>query len=371
MEKPLLILALSGRALAAAARRARDPAFVIDGFADLDTAQAALACRRVPLTADGLLGGGLAPEPLLAAVARWRRRAGGIVYGAGFEHAPALLAALAKLLPLIGNGPELVARVKDPMGFAALLATLSLPHPETRLDAPAGGDWLRKRVGAAGGAHVARAAKDTRRRGFYYQRRVEGRPVSALFLADGRDARVIGFSAQWPDGCAAAPFRYGGCAGPLRLPRAVAGAIGDACTALTAATGLRGLNSLDLMLDGARFQILEINPRPGAALDLFGGARGMALWRLHREAVEGRLPPKDRRPRGIRAASVLYAPAALALPDPFAWPSWSADRGRPGSTIASGAPICTVRASGASVAAARQLAARRAATLLARLIPAA
>jgi predicted ATP-grasp superfamily ATP-dependent carboligase len=367
MARPLLILALSGRALAAAARRARDPALVIDGFGDLDTAQAALACRRVPLTPEGL-----APEALLAAVARWRRRAGGIVYGAGFEHAPALLAALAKLLPLIGNGPELVARLKEPMGFAALLARLALSHPETRLDVPAGGDWLVKRIGGAGGAHIACAEKGSRRRGFYYQRRVEGRPVSALFVADGRDASVIGFSAQWPDGSAEAPFRYGGCAGPLRLPRALAEEIGDACGALTAATGLRGLNSLDLTLDGARFQVLEINPRPGATLDLFDGGGGMALWRLHRAAVEGRLPPSRRsRPRGIRAASVLYAPAAMALPDPFAWPGWSSDRGRPGSAIASGAPICTVRASAASVAAARQLAARRAAKLLARLIPAA
>jgi uncharacterized protein len=363
-RRPLLILAQSGRALAAAARRAREPAQVIDGYADLDTARLALGCRRLAFGPEGF-----DRQALLAAVEAWRARASGIVYGAGFEQCPALLAELGALLPIVGNAPELVARLKDPLRFARLLDRLGLPHPETRLAPRRGEGWLEKRSGASGGGHVRAAASGAPTAGLYYQRRAPGRPVSVLFLADGRRARLVGFSEQWVDSTAEAPYRYGGCAGPLRLPRALAALLGEACAALVAATGLRGLNSLDLLLDGRSFQLLEVNPRPGATLDLFDGASGLLLWRLHREAVAGRLPAERRLALAPRAAAILYAPARLEVPKPFPWPAWSADRGRPGSIVGRNQPICTVRATAASLGEARDLALRRATRLLSRIAP--
>ncbi len=363
-RRPLLILAQSGRALAAAARRAREPALVIDGYVDLDTARLALGCRRLTFGPEGF-----DRRALLAAVEAWRGRASGIVYGAGFEHCPALLAELGALLPIVGNAPELVARLKDPLRFARLLDRLGLPHPETSLAPRRGEGWLQKRSGAAGGDHIRAAGTGAAAAGLYYQRRAPGRPVSVLFLADGRRARLVGFSEQWVDGTAEAPYRYGGCAAPLRLTPALAAGLDEACAALVGATALLGLNSLDLLLEDRSFQLLEVNPRPGATLDLFDGAGGLLLWRLHREAVAGRLPGERRLDLAPRAAAVLYAPARLALPKPFPWPAWSADRGRPGSIVGRDDPICTVRATAASLAEARGLALRRAMRLLSRIAP--
>jgi hypothetical protein len=363
--RPILVAALSGRALAAAARRAGARAIVLDLFADADTAAYAAHCVKLPAGPHGF-----ERIALFEAVARLAPAASGFFYGAGFEHDPVLLAEIARHLPLLGNRPEAVAAVKEPLRFAALLAWLGLPHPETRRAPPAEDRdaWLVKSVGGAGGAHVARAVSAAAAPDTYYQRRVAGTPLSALFLADGRAARLVGFSEQWVAAAEHAPFRYGGCAGPvIPAPRLVE-RIAEACAALTAATGLVGLNSLDLLVEGERFNVLEINPRPGATLDLFDGAGSRSLWRRHLGAVAGNLPPPDDAPmRRARAAAVVYAPREIVIPRGMVWPRWTADRGVVGSRVDRDAPLCTVRVAAGTAGAARAEAERRAAALLARL----
>lgn len=367
---PSLIVAVSGRALAASASRAGDPAIVLDRFADRDTAALSLACQAVDFDS----------ASLLAAVTARRGRVRGLVYGAGFEARPGLLAKLAGIVPLLGNPPEAVAAVKDPMVFASLLDRIGLPHPETRRDPVAAAGWLRKEAGAAGGGHVipgeavpsgsAHCADGGEENAFfYYQRRVPGRPVSACFLADGRNSACLGFSEQWTDGTAEAPYRYGGCAGPAPLPPALAMRIEEACAALVAATGLVGLNSLDLLVEGESFRVIEVNPRPGATLDIFDGLGGINLWRAHLDAAARVLPPRGTKfsCEVARAAAVIYAPCDLVLPDALVWPDWAADRGQAGTVILRGEPVATVAAEASDLAGARAEVDDRAARLLERL----
>jgi uncharacterized protein len=361
---PILVAALSGRALAAAARRAGADIIVADFFGDLDTRDLA-PWRRLP----GSLAAGIDH--------RWLRRAvsacgplTGIVCGAGFEHAPALLRDLAALTPLIGNTPEAVAAAKDPFDFAALLSRLGLPHPAVWDRPPPAGAFLCKRRGGAGGAHIRRT--DVRAgagRSRYYQAVAAGRPISALFAANGRAARMIGFSRQWSAPTARAPFRYGGCVGPVALPPRLAEAIAEACAALTVSLGLVGLNSLDMLVDGDGFTILEINPRPGATIDIFDAATPDALlWNWHLQAVRGELPPPPKAPRrAARAAAILYAEAATTIPATMRWEDWVADVPAPRMVIPAGAPICTVLADGLEAAAAEALVRARSAALRRRL----
>ena len=124
------IVALSGRALAAAARRAGERCCVVDCFADEDTRALAQRCIRI----EGALSAGFTAASLRGALSGLD--VSGIVYGTGFEADPALLAVLAATAPVLGNPPEVVAAVKDPMRLAATLAALGLPHPETRLAPP-------------------------------------------------------------------------------------------------------------------------------------------------------------------------------------------------------------------------------------------
>jgi predicted ATP-grasp superfamily ATP-dependent carboligase len=94
------------------------------------------------------------------------------------------------------------------MDFAAACRTADIPHPETSL-VPAADltGWLVKRIGGAGGWHVAFADKSEARNDVYFQRHVKGQPVSAMLLGDGSNALILGFSAQWA-GTNAAPKSF-------------------------------------------------------------------------------------------------------------------------------------------------------------------
>ncbi|HYB09121.1 MAG TPA: ATP-grasp domain-containing protein [Alphaproteobacteria bacterium] len=367
-RKAVLIVAQSARALAAAARRSRQPAIAIDAFRDLDTVELVEECIRVPFGPYGF-----DERILFAAIEECRTRVSGLVYGTGFEHSPALLARLEALVPLIGNTPQSVALVKDPISFANLLKEIGVPHPETTRQPRIGRNWLRKRVGGAGGGHIRETASESAffDPSLYYQRRMPGSPVSALFIADGRRARILGFSEQWSDGGDDMPFRYGGSAGPIKLPGPIEASVRRICTALSAAACLRGLNSLDLLIEEGRVVVLEVNPRPGATLDIFDGNGGLALWRLHCRAIEGRIAAPSQRKaaevKSVRAASIVYAPRRLRIPDAFEWPRWTSDRGRDGAIVNRNDPVCTVRASAATASAARGIVADRARKLSAAL----
>jgi predicted ATP-grasp superfamily ATP-dependent carboligase len=369
MSGPLLIAAISGRALAAAARRAGYEPVVLDLFNDRDTR--ALASRSAAVA--GSIEQGFEAEALCAA-ARLEPDLP-LVYGGGFEDRPALLRHLAAGRRLYGNAPETLARTKDPAVFFALLDRLAIPHPEVALSAPESradwpAGWLVKRIGGAGGAHVRPARCGVGDAGHYFQRRGEGRAVSVLFLANGRDALTLGFSLQWRAPGRGLGFLFGGAAQPARFEPAIAEAMQGVLPGLVAETGLRGLNSADFLVRPDGFELLEINPRPGATLDIFDrpgdGQRGEGqhLLALHLAACEGQLPATWWPVPGASACAVLYAPRDLAVPQALRWPDWAADLPDGGSAIPAGAPICTVLAEGIEVDAARRLVEQRSRQIL-------
>lgn len=352
-----LIVALSGRALALAVRRSGRRAIVLDLFGDEDMRANADASLVVAGDFDaGFEADSLAAAAEVLAPAASPARVG-FSYGAGLEARPELLARLAAGRRLYGNSPEMVARTKDPRMFFALLARLGIPSPEISFAMPPDpARWLTKRVGGSGGGHVEPAKAGTAPTpGCYYQRRVEGRAVGVSFLADGRRSVVLGFGEQWSSprpGSAA--HRFGGLLQPADISQCVADAIPAVLDTLVEEFGFIGLNSLDLIVDGDSFHVLEINPRPGANLDIFDRDDSVGLFGLHVAACEGRLPAQWSPPSQTTAMAVLYADRTLHVPMHPSWPTWVADRPAPGARIESGAPICTILAAGSSRAAVRE-----------------
>ena len=360
----LAVVALSARALARSGRRAGLKVLAIDLFADSDTREHGTLSVRVKASRGGQ---GFDRAHLLETLREHAPEGLPVVLGAGFEHRPSLMRAIAKRNPIRGASPETVALLKDPSRFAALLAQLGIRHPDVLTDSssvPVGENWLSKRAGASGGAHI-RIGASSSGRGRYLQRRVEGRAVSALFLADGRRAAVVGFSEQWPDPAPGKPFRYGGAAGPIGLPQQLAGEIAAALDRLVAETGLLGLASADMILTGESFHLIEINPRPGATLDLFDRGETPSLLALHLNACAGALPARLPEASPF-AAAIVYTEGSIP-PGARPRPVWTADWPSCDETVPAGAPFCTAYASGPSPAAARRLLAQRRTELLASL----
>jgi len=363
----VLIAAASGRALAQSARHGGYLPLVADFFADQDTA--ALAHDHVLI--EGGLARGMNEDGLLtafAALARSRRPIGAVC-GTGFEDRPELLARIGERWRLLGNDPQIVGRVKDPRAFATLCRDCAIPHPETVPSLPLeAAGWLAKRKGGAGGSHIARAVgQSTANDEFYFQRTTPGVPVSALFLADGRRAMTLGFSTQWASPTTRRPFRYGGAVRPAALAPALASALAAAVDRLLQAIPLVGLNSADFLVHGDEFRLLEINPRPGATLDVFEPVEG-SLFALHVAACEGKLDFAPPRFAGARAAAIVYAERDIAAVPAVRWPDWAADRPHSGTAIKAGEPLCSVKAAAATAAAARAGVDERLAVVLAMVL---
>ena len=353
----ILIAALSGRALATAAKRAGYLPYVVDGFGDADLAEIAAAHRVVPkalsrgFTAKSLI-------PLLEDVAEEALIEGhipmGLVLGAGFEDRPNLVLNVARTQQLLGCTGETIFACKDPGRFFNLLADKGIPHPGTTLERPnAPEGWLSKRIGGSGGRHIRRLAEtQAGRRLRYFQKALEGTVVSATALTSPRGA-AFAFAQPWCSPTEKEPFRYGGIVGIDDLDADLEARLVDTCRSLIDPLALVGLVSFDFLVapDGEIF-LLEINPRPGAALDIFEDDAG-TLFASHVAACTGRdgigLLQAKWSPKP-RAAGYLYAdagPINIALDS---WPEWVCDRPATGSTVAAGAPVATVTAEGASAA---------------------
>jgi predicted ATP-grasp superfamily ATP-dependent carboligase len=362
---PVLIAAASGRALAASARRGGYAPLVADAFGDQDTLAVVSGHAQVDL-----LNRPVDDEKLIAALEVLARGHDpiGIVCGSGFEDRADLLTRLAARWRLLGNAPEIVARLKDPLAFATICRAAGIPHPETSLaPPPEPSGWLVKRAGGAGGQHIRPAGSGhAAPAGAYYQRHVEGVPVSALLLANGRDVMVLGFSAQWSSPTSRRPFRYGGAVRPAPLAEDLRQALTAAIERLVAEIPLVGLNSADFLIDREDFHLLEVNPRPGATFDLFE-LRTNSLFALHVDACAGRLPAQVPAFDSGRAGAILYARRDIAAIPPLDWPEWVADRPVAGSRVNAGGPLCSVFAEAATAAQARALVEERSAQLHAEL----
>jgi predicted ATP-grasp superfamily ATP-dependent carboligase len=123
---------------------------------------------------------------------------------------------------------------------------------------------------------------------------------------------------------------------------------------LAAAASLVGLNSVDFHIDGERFWLLDVNPRPGATLDIFEPS-DQSLFSLHTAACDGNLPAAPAYPPGAKAAAIAYAEDDIPSVPTLEWPKWTADRPQPGTAIKAGEPLCTVYACEPAAPAAKAL----------------
>lgn len=290
----------------------------------------------------------------------------GFVYGSGFEAQPGLLQKVAAFIPVIGNSPVTLAATKDLNVFFAAMQRLNIKHPETLEHIPADVDlsgYVRKFSGGSGGMHIqsAMAVSGQALDRHYFQRKLAGVPVSLLFIANGKDAKIVGFNEQWVSASAQLPFRYGGAVSHAALSATVQQQLLEAAKQLTIEFDLLGLNSLDAIVHrdfsdngadagSAQVYVLEINPRLSATFDLYDNS-GVLFERhmqacMHRRLV-GAGAVQAKYETTSKAHAIVYAEVDVTLGTGVVWPGWVTDT--PGLLnsplkIVAGAPVCSVLA---------------------------
>jgi len=373
--RTLVVAGLSVRTLAESARQGGWRVISLDLFGDIDTRRASTHWEAIGDASTP----GIAPARLRDALDRAARCPGvdGWVAGSGFEGLPGLLDAGGPALPCLGMPAPRVTRLRSPTAFFAALDRLMLLHPPVSLEPPLdGGAWLAKRAGGCGATHIRLATgapgdvcapADT-----YYQRIQPGMPMSALFLADGAAFRLVALNRLIVRPLDDRPYVYVGAVGPVS-DRALERTIGQALAKLVPEFGLRGLASLDFIVDGAAgVHLLEINPRPSASMQLHAQAWPAGLMRAHVQAARGRLPATPpRHGDTVRGHSTVFAERAgridAASAEALARAGHHHDLPAAGTCFARGEPVCSVSAQAAGLDEVAGLLQARSAQVLARL----
>ena len=275
----------------------------------------------------------------------------GVVYGASFENHPALVARLAERHVLLGNAPQVLCAVRDPGRLGAVLSDAGLPYPRTFSAAPEdrSGRWLRKPVRGGGGTRVRAWRGGALPAGAVVQERIDGVACSAVAVADGMDAVVLGLTEQLVGrrSFGVRGYRWCGNVAPPRLPVGERDALLEQaraiCSCLAAAFGLRGLFGVDFVWDGGRAWTIEVNPRPTASLEAIEAAHGVGVFDAHLRACAGELPRVGSQRDGAAGKAVLFATEDVVIGDSDGWLRRGVrDVPHPGERIGAGHPICTL-----------------------------
>jgi predicted ATP-grasp superfamily ATP-dependent carboligase len=348
----VLVVAVSARMIAQLAVADGYEVTALDRFGDVDLRAIAPGATAASNDALAALAAGI--------------EADAVVYGGGLENRADLVTQLSQGRELLGTPADLLDAVRDPWSVAAAARAAGCKAPETRsiddLPAPAEPNgWLRKPRHGGGGRGVRRWMGGRLRTTDILQRHIQGLSCSAVAIADGRGAAVLGITEQLhrPPG-----FGWTGNLTPPRLPEGeqaeLGGRLRAVCTEIAGRFGVRGAFGVDAIWDGRQAWVLEVNPRPPAGLELFGPGS----FKAHVLAARGLGLPVAGSPPATRCAKVklvLFAPRDLRAPDPGWWPAGLVrDIPHAGETIRRGEPVCTLIS---ATAEATELAARGA-TLL-------
>jgi predicted ATP-grasp superfamily ATP-dependent carboligase len=161
---------------------------------------------------------------------------------------------------------------------------------------------------------------------------------------------VLGVSEQLVGhrGLGAQGYAWAGNVVPPRLgaaeQQALAVAAQAICTHLAAAFELHGLFGVDLVWDGERAWVVEVNPRPTGSLECVQAAHGVGVFAAHVAACAGRpLSIVSGSTSQAAGKAIVFATQDVRVGDTRDWGARSIrDVPHPGERIAASHPICTL-----------------------------
>lgn len=314
----LLIFGATARAAAFSALRAGISPWCVDLFCDSDLRARCPAVRlggEYPAAFDQIERT-LPPGP-------W-------TYTGGLENHPQLISDLAARRPLWGNDGPTLSRCRQPAFLRDAALACGLPAPELVQPGRASPErrYLLKPLRGAGGRDVTFWSHDaggTVSSDYYLQGYVEGLPTSALYLAVGGTARLLGLTRQLVGEafCNARPFAYCGNVGPLPFDLLLAQGLARLGHRVAAEARMRGLFGIDGILSDGGFWPIEINPRYTSSVEVLEYASGLSALHLHRLAFEDEKAalscPIPTAASGVVGKAILFAPVGGDFPAAGPW----------------------------------------------------
>lgn len=364
-NKYLLIIANSGLILAQSAASAGYLPLVIDCFDDQDIQQ--IAHEHYPIKQLNIT---CLQEALKQLLSKYPLKQA--LVGGGFVTYPNSLLWLQKKFKLLGNSSATRKIINSPQDFSHKLQALDIAHPKISLHPPRQNysSWLIKPLLGEGGKGIKYFRGQVCKRGIYWQLFQAGQVYSALFVANGLKAKLIGFNLLWQTQHSQnQDFIFSGVMqAPAFDLQKYNKTLLNWLALLTATYALIGINGIDFIVHNNQCWLLEINPRPPASMALY--SQELCLMKLHIDACEGHLPTKKiTQTSQIYAYQIIYAPVSLTIPINFNWPEWTTNRPSPNTNIGTDKPICSIITSSDNVASVLLILQHRVRTIHQLLIP--
>lgn len=339
----------SVRAAAFSALAAGYDVVAADLFADSDLA-ARCQATRMPPDADAFVEW-LAKQDVDA----W-------MFTGSWENYATHVGRMETLKPLLGNTEKTLVACKSAEQLACLFAANQVAFPPITNTPPIELGWLTKSHSTAGGLGVDDwiPGSDVPAN-CYWQRKIEGRSISAAYVAATGEGRLLGITEQligrpWTH---SQPYHYAGSVGPYAQLGTIVPSLspgtgrGDLESQLThvgkvLAGELRlvGLFGVDCVLDEAGTAwVVDVNPRYTASMEVVERFSCVNMVRTHIEAcASGTLPMVPAVSGGSFGKAYLFAKRNTTFHPP---PNMElADIPYEGDTIQHGKPICTLLAKG-------------------------
>jgi methenyltetrahydromethanopterin cyclohydrolase len=334
--KQLLIIAQSAQMLAQAAHNVGLKATVIDCFADFDTQALALNYYQVK---------SLALKDIQALIKSIKNQFSFCIYGSGFEAYPESLSFLETQFKLIGNSSTVFKSLQNKPLFFQRLQKLNITFPavfftlDNKIHRHKTVSYLIKPFNSLGGSNIKSMNKNncnTLHSDHYYQEYIPGKSMSALFVANGKQAIIIGFNLQWS---IAKSFLFSGIINHAQLPILHQKRLYSWISKLTTSYKLHGLCSLDFIFYKNKCYVLEINPRSPASMQLYA----KDLLKNHYFSCLGQLEKITIPPyKTYTAYQIIYAVTKIKIPSKMKWPEYCCSLPQKNTIIHKGQPICSM-----------------------------
>ena len=332
----ILIIAQSGQMLARSAANMGLKVYVIDCFSDQDTQLFSTQIFQVA---------SLAIKDIAPTINKIKSYCTYCIYGSGFEIFPESLDFLAHHFQVLGNSSQVFNALQNKPLFFQCLQQLNIPHPAVFFTPPSNKkNYLIKPFNSLGGEniHPLHTLKNTPPVNAlnYYQQYLTGETLSVLFIANGRQAQVIGYNRQWSCHKSFSFLRIATYPDLIAQHRQT---IRAWLNPLTTSYSLIGVCSLDFIVHQNQCYMLEVNPRPSASMVLYQ----KDLLRHHISACQkAPQPTAFSPPKNNQAYQIIYAPRQLSIPKNVQWADCYRDLPPAGRIIPQNHPICSMIMSG-------------------------
>jgi hypothetical protein len=369
----VLVIGIDVVSLATSARRAGYRVYAADYFGDQDLKR---VCReslsivkQKPGGTCGRLSNNFDPEALLRLTRKLLKRneIDVALLSFGLDDSLDILCELNDLVPILGNHPNVIGKVRDKASFFQELERLGIPHPETAIagdlkevkekSKDIGYPILVKPSRGFGGAGI-RKAGDPREleqafqvaslfdKKVLIQKYISGIPASASVISSTNRAVVLTLNEQLlgiSEVGQEEPFGYCGNVVPLVATKAVMDRCESIAERITSHFGLLGSNGVDLVIsDEGIPHVVEVNPRFQGTLECMERVLRTNIVEAHVKAcVQGKLPKILNLPSVFCARLILFAPQRSIVPDLSVFEEVR-DIPLPGVVIEKGEPVCSV-----------------------------